>query len=77
MKTATVDMQHRIRLEEEPPETRFWVLPQPAGYLLQRIPQLETVHKPTPDEIEKILREQQTNSGITAAEFMKFTREID
>ena len=77
MKTVTVDTQHRIRIGGEPPETKFWLLPQSNGYLLQRIPIPEPRKKPTKVEIVAMLRRKRMKFDLPRAEMMKMTREVD
>ena len=65
MKTVTVDMQHRIHIGGEAPETRFWLLPHPKGCLLQRIPLPDFKTKPTAEKIKALLSKQRVKMGAS------------
>lgn len=79
MKTVTVDIQHRIRIGAEAPETKFWLVPQPNGYFLQRIAKPEpTVRKKMSVEAARaLINKHRIKLTASNAEIMRITREID
>ena len=77
MKTVTVDPQHRIRIGGEAPETKFWLLPQPNGYLLHRIQKPEGGKKMSVEDAKVLIRKHRVILSASCAEIMKTTREID
>jgi hypothetical protein len=77
MKTVTVDPQRRVRLGEESPETKFWVIAQPNGYFLQRIHKPEALKQPTKEEALAAIEKHSVHFKLPCSELMKLTREID
>ena len=77
MKTLTVDPQHRIRLGTEAPFTKFWLIPEPDGYKLHRIPQPPKTKKRSLAEINAALDAARFELTATADEIEKETRAID
>jgi len=77
MKTVTVDPQRRIRIGGEAPETKFWLLPQPNGYLLHRIQKPEGGKKMSVEDAKVLIRKHRVILSASCAEIMKTTREID
>ena len=77
MKTVTVDPQRRVRLGEEKPSTKFWVLPEPNGYRLERITVPETGSVCSKAQILEALDKMDLELTATWEEMRKATREID
>jgi len=77
MKTVTVDPQHRIRIGECAPHTKFWLIPDEKGFRLQRIPTPEPKRRPSKEEAIKLIEKHRVKLSAGWEEIRRTTREID
>jgi hypothetical protein len=77
MKTVTVDPQRRVRLGGEAPTTKFWLIPEPDGYRLRRIPKPQEERRPTYKEALQMIRANRFQLTASWENIRKATREVD